>query len=283
MFRKCFVITSIILLFSSSVSHSAVFGVILKTLAEEAAKAASSEVGKSAVDYFKKLFNKDKILAQEKQAPQLQDREDGSKVRKWIISPVGNLSKSDIDEIAKTLKTLDRGRDQAISTQVSNRVEEISNTAIDNKQGVLINKVDGSVTTIGEIKSNTNTQVNINSPNATQNINQKRTIQRQVRFEREAGADINILNVILTQTKGIWDPGEKFQVDIQLSGPYVDYSFVQGLPAVQHEVSRSGDTDKGTIHYATRTPLINEPVIIRIRSKAALTVKEIVVSPLSEN
>jgi hypothetical protein len=286
MLRKCLIIASVILLLSSSISHSAVFGQILKTLAVEASKGAAGKVGESAVEYFKKIFNKDKTLAQEKGSPQLQDGEVRGKVRKWVISPAGKLSKSEIDDIAKTLKALDQNRDQIISTQINNTVEEISNTQVDNERGVLINKVDGQVTTnqttIGDISNNTNAQVNINSPNATQNINQKRAIHRQVRFEHSMDADIHILNVIMTQTKGIWDPGEKFQVDIQLSGPFIDYGFVSGLPAALSEVRMNTDIEKGFIHYETRTALINEPVIIRIRSKTPLTVKQISVSPFSE-
>lgn len=292
--RKILVTAATLLLLSSSSAHAFVIGQILKGLAMEAAKAASSEAGKSAVDYFKKLFNKEPTLAKEKQAPQLQDAGVSDKVRKWVISPAGTLSKSEIDEIARTLKGLDQNRDQTISTNISNRVEEISNTQIDNEKGVLINKADGPVTvntqsgtqgnqtTIGDIRNNANTQVNINSPNATQNVNQKRTIQKQGRFERGMEGDTHVLNLIFSQTKGIWDPGEKFQVDIKLSGPFVDYRFLSGLPGAQFEVSENVDQVNGFIHYATRTPLINEPVIISIRSKSVLEIREIVISPLSE-
>ncbi len=105
----------------------------------EAGKAASAEAGKSAVDYFKKMFNKDATLAKEKQSPQLLDAGSGE-IGKWLISLAGTLSKSEIKEIAKTLKALDHNRDQSISTNVNNKVEEIWNTQVDNKNGVLLTR-----------------------------------------------------------------------------------------------------------------------------------------------
>lgn len=145
----------------------------------EAGKAASSEAGKSSVDYFKKMFNKDATLKKQKQSPQLRDVESGE-IRKWLISPVGTLSKSEIKEIAKTLKSLDQNREQSISINVNNKVEEISNTQVDIKNGLLINTTDGPVTLntqngtqgVQIIGNNNNPQVYINSPNAVQNVTQ---------------------------------------------------------------------------------------------------------------
>lgn len=289
MLRRSLAIVSVILLLSSSLSHAAGIGLILKNLAMEAGKAASSEAGKSAVDYFKKMFNKDATLKKEKQSPQLRDVESGE-IRKWLISPAGTLSKSEIKEIAKTLKSLDHNREQSISINVNNKVEEISNTQVDNKNGLLINTTDGPVTLITQsgtqgvqiIGNNNNPQVNINSPNAVQNVNKKRAIQKQFNIERAMEGDNYVLNLIFSQTKGIWDAGEKFQVFIQLSGPFLDYQFLSGLPWVQYEVTERTKKENGLIDYSTRTPLINEPVLISIRSKSKLDVEKIGISPIEE-
>ncbi len=292
--RKTLLLASVLILLTLSYAQAAVFSEILRAIATEAAKAVAGEAGKNAVEYFRKLFNKDATLAKQKGAPQLRDEGLDGNVRKWVIAPAGSLTKMEIAEIARTLKGLDQGRDQRISATIDNRLEEIANTQVDSKGGVLINKADGPVTvstqsgtqgnetTIRDIRDNTNTQININSPNPTQNINQKRVLQRQGRLEHAMEGNTHVLNVILTQTKGIWDPGEKFQVDILLSGPFLDYRFVSGLPGVLMEVTERSDPATGRIYYSTRTPLINEPVILRIRSKEQLSVTQIGVSPISE-
>ncbi len=91
-----------------------------------------------------------------------------------------------------------------------------------------------------------------------------------------------VLNLIFFQTKGIWDAGEKFQVFIQLSGPFLDYQFLSGLPWVRYEVTERTKKENGLIDYSTRTPLINEPVLISIRSKSRLDVQKISMSPINE-
>ena len=289
MLRRNCAIVWVVLMLSSSLSHAVGIDLIMKNLATEAGKAASSEVGKSAVDYFKKMFNRDANLAKEKQSPQLVDAGSGE-IRKWLISPAGTLSKSEIKEIAKTLKTLDHNREQSISINVDNNLEEILNTQVDNKNGLIINSTNSPVTLSTQsgaqglqiIGSHNNPQVNINSPNAVQNVNKKRTIQKQFDIERGMEGSNYVLNLIFSQTKGIWDSGEKFAVFVRLSGPFIDYRFLSGLPMVRFDIAEKTDKINGVIYYSTRTPLINEPVLMSIRSKSMLDVQEVGVNPIDE-
>lgn len=84
-----------------------------------------------------------------------------------MLSPAGTLTKSEIDQIARTLKNLDHGRGQSITTTINNRVEEIANTEVNNQGGVLINNVSGDVV-LSQNQSGgiTAHSVNVNQPDA---------------------------------------------------------------------------------------------------------------------
>jgi hypothetical protein len=121
MFKRIAVICILLLFTYASASQAAGIGLILGELSKQASKAAASEIGKTAVDWFKNLFNKDKKIARNYGKPQLNDGEVKGNERIWSLSPKGNLSESDIREIAKTLKSLDGNRSQSIHVRNNNK------------------------------------------------------------------------------------------------------------------------------------------------------------------
>jgi polyhydroxyalkanoate synthesis regulator phasin len=129
----CFISVNV----SSAVSPDNVFAVLLVSLMKEALKSIGSEAGKMAVDRFKALFNANKDLARNKKHPQLSGGDVKGKERIWVVSPTGNLGKDDIAQIARTLKYLDRDRDQRVSVRIDN--EDLVVTA--NQTGVNIQRV----------------------------------------------------------------------------------------------------------------------------------------------
>lgn len=119
MIKKVVFIFALMCFASPSLGQTPWFGPLLKEIGKQAVKGASTEAGKAAVDYFKDLFNKDKEIAQKKKNPQLEGGELKGKERLWVISPVGNLNKADIDEIARVLKSIDHNRHQRIDQKVT--------------------------------------------------------------------------------------------------------------------------------------------------------------------
>lgn len=106
-----------------SISSASGFGSVLAELARQAGNAAGVETGKTAVEYFKNLFNKSPEIAKGKNSPQLQDGSDSSTERKWKISPAGSLTPNDIEELKKTLTQIDSGKKQAIEIAINSSQE----------------------------------------------------------------------------------------------------------------------------------------------------------------
>lgn len=163
MLKKSLFILVVLSLTVVTVSQASGFNVIIKEFAKQALKAASSETGKSAVDYFKTLFNNSKKIALEKKNPQLKSGEIVGDIRSWTITPTGNLSKSDIDEIAKTLKSIDKNREQRISFKINNEYQmSVTQTGainVNNIQGnVNINMNSSDLSAPVELKNNQNSK-----------------------------------------------------------------------------------------------------------------------------
>jgi hypothetical protein len=131
---------------------------------------------------------------------------------------------------------------------------------------------------IGDIKENTNTQININSPHSTQIVNQSRSI-KEVFFKKEIKGELYRLIITFIQTEGVWSVGTKFRIQVFLSGPYKEYRFTQGLPTVQMMVIIRDDKEKGIIDYSTESAILNEPVILEIESVSDLNITSIYVEP----
>jgi hypothetical protein len=93
---------------------------LFRVIAKEALKSAATETGKTAVEEFMKLFNSDKGIAK-KGDPKLQGGKLDKNTRNWTIAP-GNLSKKDLKELAKILKSIDNGTEQIIKINGSNNV-----------------------------------------------------------------------------------------------------------------------------------------------------------------
>jgi hypothetical protein len=118
MIKRLAIAFALVYFASANISPANVFGVILKGLAKEAVKSAGAEAGKTAVDRFNTLFNGNKDIARNYKGPQLRESEARGSEKNWLISPAGTLRKDDIAEIARTLKSLDQGRDQGIRVKI---------------------------------------------------------------------------------------------------------------------------------------------------------------------
>ena len=118
----------------------------------------------------------------------------------------------------------------------------------------------------------------------TVNVNQQRAISPQAQFKKEKRGDKFILQVILNQTSGVWDPSTMFKLQIKTSGPYETARIVKGMPSVQFDVRTTEDKENGVFAYSTRTaPLNDEPLILEIQSVSDIDLVELSVEPLAEN
>lgn len=93
---------------------------VLELLAKEAIKAVGGEIGKAAIEKFKDLFNSNKEIAK-KGNPKLAHEPPLKNKEMWAISP-GNLSRKDIEKLARILKSLDNDTDQVIKIKGSDNV-----------------------------------------------------------------------------------------------------------------------------------------------------------------
>ena len=118
----------------------------------------------------------------------------------------------------------------------------------------------------------------------TVNVNQQRAISPQAQVNKEKRGDTFILQVILNQTSGVWDPGTVFKLQVKTSGPYKAANIVRGLPSSQSEVHTVEDKENGFFAYSTKTaPLKDEAVILEIQSETEIDLEELSVEPLAEN
>jgi len=136
---------------------------------------------------------------------------------------------------------------------------------------------------VGDIKDNIKTQVNINSPESKLVINKVRKINQEYNIEKKVMADeVHITNIILTQSEGIWDSGEIFKIEVTLSEPFIDYKFIQGFPGTKSDVYIETNESKTIIYFETSTPPLKEPIILEIKSYKDLEIKKLIVSPVNE-
>jgi hypothetical protein len=117
--KKAVLFSIFLFLLASSTSHASLVP-LFRVIATEALKSAATEVGKTAVKEFMKLFNDDKEIAK-KGKPQLKEEKLVKEKRIWTISP-GKLSKDDLKELAKILKSIDNDMDQVIKIRGSDNV-----------------------------------------------------------------------------------------------------------------------------------------------------------------
>ncbi len=142
--------------------------------------------------------------------------------------------------------------------------------------------LNSSSVVVGDVLNNNNTQLNINSPNSVQLINQARVISRKAIILKDKKDDTYITQIILKQTSGIWDQGRVFKFGVKLSGPYTDWQFVKGIPGAKTNVVMNTDKQNGIIYFQTDTaPYVGE-IIVVIRSITDLIIQDMIVSP-SEN
>jgi hypothetical protein len=146
---------------------------------------------------------------------------------------------------------------------------------------VLTRSQSSSTVSIGSIKDNRDTQVNVNSPNSKQIINNARRVKREVTIHKKLRSDyVHLTDITLLQTDGIWDQGESFKLQMQLSSPYMEYRFIQGFPVPMLNVREYSNADKTAFSFETTTSPLKNPIIIEIISEKDLDVMSISVSPL---
>ncbi len=118
----------------------------------------------------------------------------------------------------------------------------------------------------------------------TVNVNQQRAISSQAQTRKEKRGDNFVLQVILEQTSGMWDPGTTFRLQVKTSGPYKTASIVRGLPSAQSNVLISENKEQGFFSFSTITPpLKDEPIILEVQSVSEIDLVELNVEPLAEN
>jgi len=165
-----------------------------------------------------------------------------------------------------------------IETQISKQKEQKTEQLIEENMGERNTSGDVNVSeNIG------NTQVAVNSPGSQQTINEKRVIKTEVKSEKGMSGGLHLLRLTFEQTNGIWDSGEKFWLQIQLTGSYSNYRFTSGISAVLQNVrTTQGNqeaTQKGWIELETTTPQLNEPIVLEIYSENDINVANLKLSP----
>lgn len=169
----------------------------------------------------------------------------------------------------------EKGRQHAIPQKDSLKTV---NPKINERSSVKMKKEEPSIS-IRDIKDNQNTQINVNSPNSTQIINQTRNI-KEAFLKRYTRGNLYILRITFIQTDGIWSDGTKLRIMVQLSGSYKNYRFIQGLPTVQFGLTVIENKDQGLIDYSTESSPLNVPIILEIESESYLNIIDLYVEPL---
>ena len=132
---------------------------------------------------------------------------------------------------------------------------------------------------------NNNGNIAVNSPGATQIVNQRRVLDTKTKVETGHNSDGTFaLRLTINQTEGIWDPGTKFSIQVYFSGPYTEWHFAGGYPkdGVQmNVVTTHGNHEaaaKGIIDHTTITPPLNEPIVIEVRSLTPIIITKLLAS-----
>jgi len=183
---------------------------------------------------------------------------------------------------------------QDIDAQLFRLCEAYANGAMDeatyNKKYDLILRwkeiksisVKDSPVSLGEIKNNINTQINVNSPNSSQIINEARKINRNFKIQEKNENGYYLTKAILTQTKGIWDPGEKFIIEVSLSEPFIEYD-IDGFPGIMLAVRKVINKERTFLHFETTTaPLKDKPIILEFKSEKPNKIIKIAAQPLAD-
>jgi hypothetical protein len=132
---------------------------------------------------------------------------------------------------------------------------------------------------VGNITNNNNTQVNINSGNSIQIINNIRAMKSNPRVNTMQNGDTFITQIIVEQTNGIWNQGTKFALGLQLSAPYLSWRFIKGFDGMFFNVKMRDIPGKGVIYFETMTAPQDGNIIIEIISKFPEIIDDFVFEP----
>ena len=146
-------------------------------------------------------------------------------------------------------------------------------------------KMDMSSVKTGDVNVSENngpTQISIGSPGSQQVINQRRTINPQAKIKKTQRDGNHVLQIILSQTGGFWDPGTVFQINTKMSGAYSRARIIQGLPPAQFDVRIGEHKEKGEYSYSTATaPFPDSPIVLEIISAQDINLVQLGVAPLA--
>jgi hypothetical protein len=128
-----------------------------------------------------------------------------------------------------------------------------------------------------------NAQVNINSPGSNLNINEKRVIRKKISVDKARKDKLYLLRLTFQQTDGIWDNGQKFWLQLQLTSSYSGFKFLSGFPAALFNVRSTEGVaeaiEKGWIEFETTTPPLLEPIVLEIESINEIDIVSIALQP----
>lgn len=118
----------------------------------------------------------------------------------------------------------------------------------------------------------------------TVNVNQqKRAISSKANIKKWKKGNDFVLQIILNQTSGVWDPSTVFKMKVKTSGAYKTAGVVKGMPIILYERVISEDKQKGFFSFSTRTaPLENEPIVFEFLSTNEIDIVQLSVEPLSK-
>jgi hypothetical protein len=115
--------------------------------------------------------------------------------------------------------------------------------------------------------------------------NTRRTIRKAVHAEwgtRDATGK-QVLRLVFQQTDGIWEPGTRFWLQVDLSGPY-EHAEIQGFPRALFEAGMTEGASpaaaQGKFEFTTITPPIaGQDIVLEVESAGRLEVRGIRLSP----
>lgn len=148
------------------------------------------------------------------------------------------------------------------------KIENSLNSEMDKSNNVIVTGNSGQTQTI------------VNSPGSSQIINQKRIILPEFTKSFELKNGVYVLKIILKQSSGLWNAGEKFRIQLGLSGPYLDMKFIQGFPSARSNVSESTNKSTGYYSFETDTSPVNDShIILEVYSLSKIDILQIKVDP----
>ena len=118
----------------------------------------------------------------------------------------------------------------------------------------------------------------------TVNVNQQRAILPAAQVRKGKQGDNYILQIVLSQTTGIWDQGTIFKLQVKTSGPYKTVGFVGGMPSGLNNYRTSENKEDGFFECSTTTaPLKDQPIILEIQSAIDIDLMGLGIEPLAKN